>query len=275
MPFTTAKANLTAANQAALGSLLSAWASAGVVSKLAATNLQNEHASADGPLQDYLDKLAENSALLNVASPRNEFKRVGKSFALAGHGATTCKGAIFGRAMLLDNYARYLLPKLDAFGYRDTEEEIRATIRKMDNENELGASPQLEGYFRAIRETALGKGAVFATFATPVAAGRRPWPLPTPSANTIRSTIALGEDPEDQDYILFAYRLPDSVIPLVPTTASPGWSYQRWFRPNTNAAVDLHGWTEPLEPRFDRQPEIVHEEIPGATVVFPIHIATA
>ena len=177
--------------------------------------------------------------------------------------------------MLLNNYARYLSPRLDAVGYLDTEEEIRATIRKMDNETEAAAPAYLKGYFRAIRETPLGKKAVFATFAKPVSAGQRPWNLPISDANTIRSTIALGEDPENQDYILFAYRLPDSVVPLVPTTASPGWFYQRWFRPNINAASDLHGWTEPLKSGFTPQPEIVHEEIPGATVVFPIHIANA
>jgi len=275
MPFNTAKANLTTANQAALGSLLSVWAAGDNLTKQAATNLQNEHGSADRRLEDYLDKLAKNSPRLSATSPKSEFEQVGKSFTLAGHEATPFKGAILGRAMLLDNYARYLSPKLDAFGYRDTEEEIRATIRKMDNENEAAAPTYLEGYFRAIRETPLGKGAVFATFAKTVTAGQRPWPLPTPDANTIRSTIALGEDPEDQDYILFAYRLPNSVVPLVPTTASPGWFYQRWFRPNTNAAIDLHGWTAPLKSGLTPQPEIVHEEIPGATVFFPIHIATA
>ena len=116
---------------------------------------------------------------------------------------------------------------------------------------------------------------MFATFAKPVKAGQRPWLAPVPDANAIRSSIALGEDDEGKDYILFAYRLPPEVLPRVPTTASPGWFYQQWFRPNVGAATDLHGWTEPLKPGFDRLPGIVHEEISGTTVVFPIHIATA
>lgn len=275
MLFNLVRDRLTAANQAALDSLLSVWACAGDLARQATTNLQNENGSVDHRLEAYLNDLANNASRLSVASPRNDFEQVGKSFALAGHEAAPFKDTIFGRAMLLDNYARYLSPRLDALGCRDTEEEIRATIRKMNNQNEGTAPPHLEGYFRAIRETPLGKGAVFATFAKPVRTGLRPWLPPIPNAHAIRSSIALGEDDTGKDYILFAYRLPAHVVPCVPTTASPGWFYQRWFRPNAYAAIDLHGWTEPLEPGFRRLPEIVHEQIPGATVVFPIYIATA
>jgi hypothetical protein len=275
MLFDIAKAKMSAANQAALGSLLGAWANANDVAKQAAINLQNEHGSTDGPLEGYLVDLACNQSRLSVPSPRQDFEVIGKPFALAGHESTPFKGAIFGRAMLLEKYARYLIPKLDALGYSDTEEEVRDTLRKMDNEDDKSAPPYMMGYYQAIRETPLGKGAVFATFAQPVAATQRPWPLPIPRADFVRGAIALGEDPTNKDYILFAYRLPDTVVPLVPTTASPGWFYQRWFRPNINAATDLHGWTEPLNPRFTRQPEIVHEEILGTKLLFPIHISTA
>lgn len=275
MPFKTAKAKLSAANQTALDSLLSAWAGTSDLTRQAATNLQNEHGSAADKLEDYLDDLANHVPQLSVGSPKNEFEQVGRAFALAGHEAAPFQDAIFGRAMLLDNYARYVSPKLDEFGYGDTAEVIRATIRKLDNVDEAAAPTYLEGYYRAIRETPLGKRAIFATFAKPVCPGQRPWALPIPSAKTIRNTIALGEDDAGQDYILFAYRLPAKVVARVPTTASPGWFYQKWFRPNLDAAIDFHGLTEPLEPGFTRLPEIVHEEIPGATVVFPIHIATA
>ena len=275
MSFNTAKANLVGPNQVALDSLLVAWAGADAVAKQAAANLQNEHGSEVDKLESYLVELANRAPYLSVASPEIEFKQAGKTFRLAGHEATPCKGAIFGRAMLLENYARYVSPELEKLRYTDTAEVISATLRKLDGVDEAAAPPYLGGYFQAIRETPLGRGAVFATFAKPVNAAQRPWLAPIPDADAIRSSIALGEDDEGKDYILFAYRLPPGVVPRVPTTASPGWFYQQWFRPNGGAATDLHGWTEPLKLGFDRLPEVVHEEISGTTVVFPIHIATA
>ena len=275
MSFNTAKSKLINDNQAALDSLLAAWTSADAVAKQAAANLQNEHGSEVDKLESYLVELANRAPQLSVASTEIEFKQAGKTFRLAGHETTPCNGAIFGRAMLLENYARYVFPELEKLRYTDTAEEIHATLRKLDGVDEATAPPYLGGYFQAIRQTPLGRGAVFATFAKPVNTGQRPWRAPIPDADAIRSSIALGEDGEGKDYILFAYRLPPEVVPRVPTTASPGWFYQRWFRPNVHAATDLHGWTEPLKPGFNRLPEIVHEEIFGTTVVFPIHIATA
>ncbi len=275
MSFTTAKANLVNSKQQALDSLIVAWTSSGAVAKQAAANLQNERGIEIDKLERYLGELAERAPQLCVATPRAEFEQVGKPFRLAGHAATPWKGVIFGRAMLLEKYARYVSPELDKLCYTDTAEIIRATLRKLDGMDEAAAPPYLRGYLQAIRQTSLGKGAVFAIFAKPAKTGLRPWRAPIPNADAIRSSIALGEDDEGKDYILFAYCLPPGVFPRVPTTASPGWFYQQWFRPNDCAATDLHGWTEPLTPGFDRQPEIVHEEISGTTVVFPIHIATA
>ena len=275
MSFNTAKANLISANQVALDSLLVAWKSAEPLAKQAAANLQNEHGSEIDKLETYLAELANRAPQLSGAAPKTEFEQAGKTFSLAGHDAIPWKGAIFGRAMLLENYARYVTPELEKLEYDDTTEEITARLRKLDGVDEATAPPYLGGYFQAIRKTRLGKGAIFATFAKPVKLGQRPWSTPIPDADAIRSSIALGEDDEGKDYILFAYSLPPNVIPRVPTTASPGWFYQQWFRPNDRAATDLHGWTEPLKPGFDRLPEVVHEEIFGTTVVFPIHIASA
>lgn len=275
MSFLKAKAKLISANQVALDSMLVAWTGADAVAKQAAVNLQNEHGCEVDKLESYLVELAKRALQLSGATPKSEFEQVGRPFWIAGHEATPCKGAIFGRAMLLEKYARYVSPELEKLRYTDTAEVIRTTLRKLDGVDEAAAPPYLGGYFQAIRETPLGRGAVFATFAKPVSAGQRPWLAPIPNADAIRSSIALGEDDEGKDYILFAYRLPPGVFPRVPTTASPGWFYQQWFRPNVGAAADLHGWTEPLKPGFDRQPEVVHEEISGTTVVFPIHIAMA
>jgi len=275
MSFIKAKAKLISANQVVLDSLLVAWAGADAVAKQAAANLQNEHGSEIDKLESYLVELANRAPQWSVPILEKEFKQAGEAFSLEGHEATPCKGAIFGRAMLLENYARYVFWELEKLGLADTLEVICTTLRKLDGVDEAAAPPYLKGYFQAIRKTPLGRGAVFATFAKPVKPDQRPWRAPIPNADAIRSSIALGEDDEGKDYILFAYRLPPGVSPRVPTTASPGWFYQQWFRPNGDAATDFHGWTEPLKAGFDRLPEVVHKEISGTKVVFPIHIATA
>ena len=76
--------------------------------------------------------LSNRATRLSVAAPKTEFEQAGKTFRLAGHEATPCKGAIFGRAMLLENYARYVSPELEKLRYTDTAEEITATLRKLD-----------------------------------------------------------------------------------------------------------------------------------------------
>lgn len=70
-------------------------------------------------------------------------------------------------------------------------------------------------------------------------------------------------------------QVPAATVPRVPTTASPGWFYQRWFRPSQKADAELHGWTAPIGSGFAGRPEVVHSEIDGTTLVFPIHIAKA
>ena len=211
MSFNTAKAKLISANQVALDSLLVAWRGSDAVAKQAAANLQNEHGSEVDKLESYLVELAKRAPQLSVATPETEFKQVGKPFRLAGHEAIPCKSAIFGRAMLLEKYARDVSPELEKLRYTDTLEVIRATLRKLDGVDEAAAPPYLGGYFQAIRETPLGRGAMFATFAKPVKTDQRPWCAPIPNADAIRSSIALGEDDEGKDYILFAYRLPPEI----------------------------------------------------------------
>ena len=260
-----------------LDALLTDWQAAADIHKQAAANLVGEYGSAANPFQTYLAGLADRQLDLLAASPalKGAFETVGKPFSLAGHEAMPYTTAVFGRAVLLEKFARYLQTSLDSLGATDTLADILNNLRSLHSTARTIAAPTFGVYFDAMRKTALGKGAVFATFAKPTP-HLSPWPNPTPTADVVRSSIALGADPTGKDYILFAYRLQPGNAPRAPTTASPGWTYQRWFRPNPAAAADLHGWTEPLAAGLARQPEIVHlEENGGSEIVFPIHIASA
>jgi hypothetical protein len=277
MPFNKARSKLSATRTAALDGLLAAWRGASDIPPQAAANLQAERGSEIDPLAEYLRELADSHDQLGVEppGPRAEFERVGRIFAFAGHDAMPYRSAVLGRAVLLEKYARYLTLKLDELGCLDTEDEICINLRLIRDIPEETAKPYFQVYFKAMRLTPLGRGAVFATFAKPVRPGERPWKSPIPDAYTVRDTVALGEDPVGKDYILFAYGVPGSTRLQVPTTASPGWSYQRWFRPSPTADTERHGWTAPIKPGLPKRPEVVHPEIDGTTLVFPIHIASA
>lgn len=272
-----ARDRLTGTQKDALDTLLQSWDVEGHIYSNAAANVRMDRGSDIPFFSGYLATLASNHTQLGVspAGPKVVFQHVGKSFALQGRSATPFKDAIFGRAILLEKYSRdYLPPALDQLGCLDTREEILTALRVIANTNESVAPSRFRVYFEGVRRTALGRGAVFATFTKPVSIGGRPWSSPLPDAYGVRNTIALGEDPVGKDYILFSYRLPTHIAPKVPTSASPGWSYQRWFRPSQKADTELHGWTVPIATGSPR-PEIVHSEINGATIEFPINIALA
>jgi len=283
MPFESARAHLDTSDREHLDSLLDQWASAGGVAAQAAENLHAEHGCTTEILTNYLRALAAARASLAIAppgpGPAPAFKAIGSPFVLAGYVATPWTGLVFGRAILLEKYARYLSRTLDgnlsSLKCVDDAETVRETLRALQDVNEADTPRAYAVYFKAMRLTSLGKDAVFATFAKLVASSESPWPDPRPGADKVRNSLALGADPPGKDYILFAYRLPTDTLPKVPTTASPGWTYQQWYRPNAAAAAELHGWTAPPDSRDHPCPEIVHSEIDGNSLVFPIHLALA
>lgn len=276
MPFLAAKKKLTPEQQKALDAVLSEWDGATEVPPHAAKNLRGENGMLPEDIENYLAALADGSARLRLKSANagDEFEKIGKAFLFAGHPATQFTDAIFGRAIQLENYVFLLKKQLDALSCNDTEEEIRATLRALGDKDRSAAPSSYGIYFDAMRRTKLGRDVLFATFAKSHHSTTRPWNTPV-SAKEVRETCGLGRDPEGKDFILFAYLLPAEIMPRVPTTASPGWVYQRWFRPNPKAKTEKHGWSEALSTGFAKRPEIVHPEIDGATILFPIHIANA
>lgn len=277
MSFPSARARLTSKRRAALDSLLGEWAAAPGVPPFAAANLHSENGAPTTRTAKYLALLADNRTRLAVTppGPREAFEELRAEYALQGHNADALRPLILGRAILLVKYARHLAPRLEAFGCFDTEDQIRLTLRALSGLTEAAAPKHLRVYFDAMRVTPLGRGVTFATFAFPARTGRRPWEAPLPDATAVRNTLALGEDPDGDDYLLFAYRIHSPVPLRTPTTASPDWFYQRWFRPSARAATELHGWTSPISPAFPARPELVHAEVDGATLEPPIHVANA
>jgi hypothetical protein len=276
MSFNSARNSLAPGPQAAVDSLLGEWAGATEVPLQAAANLRAEVGLELGTFTRYLEGLAARAGEMALSSPSagSVFVEVGRPFALAGHEGQPHRDAVFGRAVLLENYARYLRWTLYGLGVADAPDEILRTLRSLDDMAETAVPTSSRIYLDAMKQTLLGKGATYATFVTPVVPDRRPWSRPAPDAGTIRDMMGLGEDPPGRDYILFAYKLPGGESPRVPTVASAGWFYQRWFRPNPAAATELHGWTRRLGAGTHGVPEVVHAEINGGTLVFPVLLST-
>ena len=274
MSFISAKKKLTKAQQKALDELLADWETSSGVPPHAAANIRAEKGSQLIPLAKFLAALADEYSNFrsNGNNPAPIFDELRRNFGLQGFDSKALSGIVFGRAVLLKKFAEFLQPRLDALNCLDTQEQIQTTLRSLHGKTKLDAPPYNRQYFDAIVQTPIGRDAVFATFAKPIATNQGPWAHPLPSAKEVRERVALGLDPPGEDYLLFTYRLPIDVVPRVPTSASPSWSYQKWFRPNPNAAKERHGWTAPLNSAFASLPEIVHPKIDGTTLIFPFYV---
>jgi hypothetical protein len=224
MSFRSARENLDTGRQSGLDLLLAEWDAGPDVAQFAAANMRAELGSSVADFTVYLALLADNRGQLALAppGPAVAFQTLGTKFGLQGHDASRFTNLILGRAILLVKYARYVAPQLDALGCYDTEDEIRANLRALDGVPENAAPPYLRVYFVAIRRTPLGRGTTFATLDISRAPTRGPWSDPPPRADAIRNSLALGEDPVGNDYILFAYQISAAVSLRVPYHSESG-----------------------------------------------------
>lgn len=96
------------------------------------------------------------------------------------------------------------------------------------------------------------------------------------TTDAVRTALGLGECPETETLILMTYQsvgtgAPD---PLHRPTIGEAADYC-WYRPNPDAAAH-HGLTDPLLPNplgLAPVPEMVHHEINGDTLTFPLYLA--
>lgn len=275
MSYTEARAQLSSAEQAALDELMELWRNFGGVPEQARLNLMTDTSLPIYQFVAYLKSIVAEVEDLQPHKPtiRQCFEKIGRPFILHGIASKKHQTAQFGRAIALKKYVRYLRMELNKLGRFDSIEDVEHSVRRLSGNASPPAS--LEDYLEAIKRTALGKDALFATFAHLGTAPLLPWSANTPSGNEVRNILGLGADPPDVDYLLFAYRLPDEAPARAPTSTSCGWFYQEWFRSNPNAYIDCHGWIAPLDDDCDRWAEIVHPPIDGTHLEFPFQIAVS
>lgn len=262
-----------------LDTLHADWESAAdSVHSFASKNLQNDHSLANSDFGALLVSVINAQSDLRRTSPNpaQVFESATSTYTFKGTLAARFTNALLGRAVLLDKYARRIGETLAALPkpLRRVEDfpTVRATLVAISGSLPSSISPDFGPYFEAIRRTAVGRDLVFATFHSPAQPQLRPWPSPPPNAARVRAEIALGEDEIDKPYVLLTYTQLGGEV-RVPSAASPGWSYQRWFRPNSNCAVEQHGWTSPLDSVSSKRPEIVHRNPDQVEIAFPITVA--
>lgn len=272
MDFHQAKSQLSEEEQKALDDLLENWRRSGKeFLRHAADNLINEKGSTDPKITLYLRNLAHNSLALKSEFPHKAFHESGRKFAFEGYESTPYRGAAFGRAIKLETFIRAFQRIL-----KHDPIIIRAKLIELHGKTESAVSEEFQTYFDNLRRFPIGGASpdpVFATFMES-APYEHPWRAPLPQPDRIRNLLGLGHHLETHplEYILLMYRLPSGISPTVPTTASTGLDFQKWFRPNPEAARQLHGRTRPLLGVGKGLPEVVHAPSVPAQIQFPFYI---
>jgi hypothetical protein len=168
---------------------------------------------------------------------------------------------VLGRALPLKQYASFIHEGAGQLTPEQAEELLRQVIVDGDTPNRRRAN--------ILRRARVGRYVVWATFCKE-RPDRHPFEELERTASCIRTALALGNCEVTDTLVLLAYGA-EGIEIRRPTIADAG-DYE-WYRP-CSSEDEPHGWTEPLSPNpggLAPQPEVVHGEVLGATLVFPIY----
>ena len=260
--FIAARALLSASEQSALDSQLADWKAEPAPSERPqiAANIEIETALAPTVfaqlLSNFLAELPAHSDAVVAWGKACEIH------AFAGNLiAAPDRPSHLGRACKFDAYVgRCGLP----------DDKLKTTFAKYS-----GKAPA-SAFERLLRKQKLGGAVIFATFGDTDPMSEPFHGLPR-DREAIRTALGLGKHTSMDPYLLFTYvtHQPPALPLYRPTVADAGdFSY---FRPGKDVA-DKWGMTHPLTPNprnLPARPELVHEQITGARLVFPYEITSS
>lgn len=173
-----------------------------------------------------------------------------------------------GRATPLGNYAK-IVSTSPSVGL--SSDQCETLIRKVI----LNGAATSGREIRILRRARLGRYVVWATFHE-AAPGTSPFDHFPKDAESVRTALGLGECSETETLILMTYRSRHSrgELALFRPTIAEAEAYS-WYRPVSDA-TSFCGRTAPLQPNvagLPPQPEVVHSEIDGETLVLPLYLA--
>ncbi|MBB5031439.1 hypothetical protein [Prosthecobacter vanneervenii] len=266
--FTAALDSLTAAHKTAVETQLSAWDTGPCPKwRRVAANIRAEVALqlADftALLTDFATELAgvtvsPESGWVN-ACRRNQFRGAAMPPPLPTH---------LGRAVPIGGYAKIISESPSITLTPDMCEQMLRDIH-------LASGMPTPRETRILQQARLGRYVMWAAFdATHTT--QSPFDHIPKTTDAVRTALGLGECPETETLILITYQSVGTGAPnpLHRPTIGEAGSYC-WFRPNPDAAAH-HGLTEPLPPNplgLAPVPEMVHREINGDTLTFPLYLA--
>ena len=126
---------------------------------------------------------------------------------------------------------------------------------------------------RFLREALLGKHVIWAFFDLK-APDENPFDRLPRTAEAVRTALGLGHIDKREAIVLLSYKSKTEYVriePHRPTIAEA--ANNSHYRPGCDTN-ERHGWTRPLSPNplgLEPQPEVVHGETTGETLVFPIY----
>lgn len=173
-----------------------------------------------------------------------------------------------GRAAPIGGYAKIISgsPTVSL-----TPDQCEALLRKIIL---AGGTPNAREA-RLMRQARLGRYVIWAAF-DGTDSSENPFNRIPKTTEAVRTALGLGECSETETLVLVCYRSTgvSGFIELFRPTIGEAGSYC-WYCPNPDSSAP-HGLTEPLSPNptgLCPMPEVVHREINGDTLTFPLYLA--
>lgn len=265
MTYIKAIPSLSEAHQDAVSAVVASWASSSDDKhRRLSTNICTETALEIHDFISLLTAFAEN-LLAEPKDPILGWKKACYGHQQRGRPLPSPIPTILGRACALRDYADNVS---QSPGSGMTLMQAERLIRDVS----VGGQGAHERELNILRRSRIGKYIIWATFnATQPDQG--PFVTLPPTTEAIRTALGLGECPQNETLALLTYKTLHEGAMLVlhrPTVAeAAGYC---WYRPHPNPNSP-HGLTEPLSPNpagWQGQPEVIHKEINGQNLVFPL-----
>lgn len=259
MMFDDALSGLPVASQAAIQVALDAWASHPSCHRLC-TNLRVETAL---PADAWATLLAAFAHRLGAGEPPEEAWTVACRAHQRRGAAHPAPPSVLARAMPETVYVDRLAEAAHV--------DRRRAVRVLELATARGTAPP-PAVERLLRSAPLGRWLIWATFRADRSADRPFDGLPD-DKDVIANALGLGEPWPPAVLLLLTYERPAGLVVHRPTVADAA-TYV-WYAPHVSPS-DPHRMTAPVDPASPPGfglPEIVHREINGETLMFPVRRA--